>query len=607
MDANPPTPAFGHRPFNDVERADISRKLSQFLGPEFVSTRAGPGGTKLHYVEGHTAINLAHEIFGFDGWSHTIKETAVDFCEPNREGSGINVGVWAVVTITLRDGTSHELNISPLTQDIGYGNMENAKCKGSALQKARKEAITDAIKRALKSFGNALGNCTYDKNYLKALKSMPGVKAPAIAREDLFIGSTFGKGARPPVPPKNITNSEKQPEEPDDDDMLVAGDFEQVDARMLASTPFNSKPKFIPPQRPGNVPAIGNNAHGTLLHITNGNMNQNGNGGPTNSSPRAGHGNMHVDNGGQRSHNGGGPSVNINPKGQQQQHQQHNQQQNLPQHNPQQQQNSNGGKPISPPAAQWPNAPPPINTSNLANSNNRPKPPSPTNGMPAGANGGRPDANGAQQQGGPRGLININVVPTGPANGGGPGQQPPGRANSGPGTAGSRPGCNVANANVHNNAPHRNQQGAPQQMSTSAGNQGRPGSVNFAGGNGGGGNGNNNNGNRGGWTPGGGGGLPPAHGSNENVSMKRSFSSILPTTNTSMADATNKNRSLSGVNVGGGVADAGGGVNLPAPGQKFVGGAQNGGTPAGGGAPAAGQGAQPANAKRPRIEDILMF
>ncbi|KAJ1551995.1 DNA repair protein rad52, partial [Cladochytrium tenue] len=41
---------------------------------------------------------------------------------------------------------------------------------------AKKEAVTDAVKRALKSFGNVLGNCVYDKNSLKILAKMPAAK-----------------------------------------------------------------------------------------------------------------------------------------------------------------------------------------------------------------------------------------------------------------------------------------------------------------------------------------------------------------------------------------------------------------------------------------------
>ncbi|KAI8854675.1 hypothetical protein BC829DRAFT_438974 [Chytridium lagenaria] len=74
--SNPP---FGSRPFTDEERLEINRKLKQCLGSEYMANRSGPGGGKLTYLEGYRAISLAHEIFGFDGWSHSILETSVDY------------------------------------------------------------------------------------------------------------------------------------------------------------------------------------------------------------------------------------------------------------------------------------------------------------------------------------------------------------------------------------------------------------------------------------------------------------------------------------------------------------------------------------------------
>ena len=53
-----------------------------------------------------------------------------------------------------------------ILQDIGYGHIENCKDKAAAFEKAKKEGTTDALKRALRNFGNVLGNCVYDKSYL---------------------------------------------------------------------------------------------------------------------------------------------------------------------------------------------------------------------------------------------------------------------------------------------------------------------------------------------------------------------------------------------------------------------------------------------------------
>ncbi len=43
--------------------------------------------------------------------------------------------------------------------------------KALSIEKARKEAVTDALKRALKSFGNVLGNCLNDKDYVRLVNN----------------------------------------------------------------------------------------------------------------------------------------------------------------------------------------------------------------------------------------------------------------------------------------------------------------------------------------------------------------------------------------------------------------------------------------------------
>ena len=57
-------------------------------------------------------------------------------------------------------------------EDVGYGLSEGMTSKGLSFEKARKEAVTDGLKRALKSFGNVLGNCLYDKEYVSYVGSL---------------------------------------------------------------------------------------------------------------------------------------------------------------------------------------------------------------------------------------------------------------------------------------------------------------------------------------------------------------------------------------------------------------------------------------------------
>jgi DNA repair and recombination protein RAD52 len=136
-------------------------RLDRQLGPEFISTRPGNGGGKVHYLAAEKVINLANEVFGFNGWSSAIQNVQIDFVDENTTTGRVNLGLSTIVRVTLRDGTYHE--------DIGYGHCENTKGKAAAFEKAKKEAATDAMKRALRNFGNVLGNCLYDKDYLQKI------------------------------------------------------------------------------------------------------------------------------------------------------------------------------------------------------------------------------------------------------------------------------------------------------------------------------------------------------------------------------------------------------------------------------------------------------
>ena len=60
--------------------ATLQAKLDKKLGPEYISQRPGPSGQdKLTDAEGWKIINLATEVFGFNGWSSSITSLAVDY------------------------------------------------------------------------------------------------------------------------------------------------------------------------------------------------------------------------------------------------------------------------------------------------------------------------------------------------------------------------------------------------------------------------------------------------------------------------------------------------------------------------------------------------
>ncbi|XP_036155458.1 DNA repair protein RAD52 homolog isoform X3 [Myotis myotis] len=154
---------FGQYQYTAEEYQAIQSALRQRLGPEYISSRMAGGGQKVCYIEGHRVINLANEMFGYNGWAHSITQQNVDFVDFNN--GKFYVGVCAFVRVQLKDGSYHE--------DVGYGVSEGLKSKALSLEKARKEAVTDGLKRALRSFGNALGNCILDKDYLRSLNKLP--------------------------------------------------------------------------------------------------------------------------------------------------------------------------------------------------------------------------------------------------------------------------------------------------------------------------------------------------------------------------------------------------------------------------------------------------
>ncbi|EPX74698.1 DNA recombination protein Rad22 [Schizosaccharomyces octosporus yFS286] len=170
-------------PYSADEYQYLQASLTRKLGPEYVSRRSGPGGFSVSYIESWKAIELANEIFGFNGWSSSIRSVNIDFLDENKETNRVSLGLSVVVRVTIKDGAYHE--------DIGYGSIDNCRGKASAFEKCKKEGTTDALKRALRNFGNSLGNCMYDKYYLREIGKM---KPPAYQLDsgDLFRKSESG-------------------------------------------------------------------------------------------------------------------------------------------------------------------------------------------------------------------------------------------------------------------------------------------------------------------------------------------------------------------------------------------------------------------------------
>ncbi|PRP83753.1 hypothetical protein PROFUN_09085 [Planoprotostelium fungivorum] len=197
-------PTFGELEYTNEEKSAIGNILEQKLGANEVAFRTGAGSQSVGYLEAWRAIELANEIFGYDGWSSSVINLSQDFLEG--EGQRFSCGISAVVRVQLKDGSFHE--------DVGYGTADNMK-KGLAIEKAKKEAISDALKRALRLFGNRLGNSVYDKEHMKANQAQQKANQ-ATARQQTFNTNQTNQVNKPaliPAQPTPVQQYNGQPQQ----------------------------------------------------------------------------------------------------------------------------------------------------------------------------------------------------------------------------------------------------------------------------------------------------------------------------------------------------------------------------------------------------------
>ncbi|ONH76003.1 DNA repair and recombination protein rad22 [Pichia kudriavzevii] len=269
-----------HTPSNEAapgytpkELEAIRVALNRKLGPEYISKRKGPGYNSVQYLEGWKAINLANEIFGPTGWNTELREFKVDYID-ERNGA-ISLGLSCIVRVILKDGTFHE--------DVGYGSIENCKGKAMAFDKCKKEAFTDGMKRALRQFGNALGNCLYDKEFLQQITKVSRPPTEFDENELMRRSST--------VPAKPNTRTEMAPDIDDgikadgrkllerntgkdkeelEDSFMFSDDWpddDDVDNEILNSNNFNKEEELPPSDFEGDVDMNAFQGESTLSNI----------------------------------------------------------------------------------------------------------------------------------------------------------------------------------------------------------------------------------------------------------------------------------------------------------------------------------------------------
>ncbi|WP_255016670.1 RAD52 family DNA repair protein [Cyanobium sp. BA20m-p-22] len=160
------------------------------------------GRSRVSYLEGWQVIAEANRIFGFDGWQRqTIAVRCVAQAErligrDQKPGWGVTYTARVRITVTAGGHT-------PLIREgTGAGHGIDADL-GQAHESAIKEAETDAMKRALMTFGNPFGLALYDKQQREVTSSaspnerptgQPRLSGPASQRQSTAAATAEPKG-----------------------------------------------------------------------------------------------------------------------------------------------------------------------------------------------------------------------------------------------------------------------------------------------------------------------------------------------------------------------------------------------------------------------------
>ncbi len=143
----------------------MNKQIADELNKPLVSTNVKQreqGGIKLSYIESWHAIAEANRIFGWDGWWRETND--LQLVQAEQKG---DKGLWYVSYLAKSVVTVHGVS----REGMGFGQGIDRDL-GKAHESAIKEAESDAMKRALMTFGNPFGLALYDKEQRGVAKEM---------------------------------------------------------------------------------------------------------------------------------------------------------------------------------------------------------------------------------------------------------------------------------------------------------------------------------------------------------------------------------------------------------------------------------------------------
>lgn len=179
---------------NDYYSSEQVAELNKPLDQRLVSKRKGGSNRMLSYIEGHDAIDQANRIFGYGNWAYEpVSLEQVVLIDPI-DGTAVGIEYKALVKLTVRGAIAPIVDVG--SQPVATWSVEDqvmgrrvndAKYKHTevddspftllekrnaraviveAHEQAKKGAVTDALKRCLRAFGEQFGNGLYGDGHV---------------------------------------------------------------------------------------------------------------------------------------------------------------------------------------------------------------------------------------------------------------------------------------------------------------------------------------------------------------------------------------------------------------------------------------------------------
>jgi DNA repair and recombination protein RAD52 len=177
------------------------------------------------YLPGWFVIDQANRIFGHDRWNYEV--TDFQFVGENEKGNKLVYLARVRVTVVDEDG-----DVIASREDVGMGDQKNKREILDAHGNAAKAAVTDALKRALRGFGNQFGNPLYDpdnvnveteadrKARVKRLKEERGLTKEVVRKSSQMLKDIPNEQARAVYERHGVSSKHAPPEDFDPEAFL---------------------------------------------------------------------------------------------------------------------------------------------------------------------------------------------------------------------------------------------------------------------------------------------------------------------------------------------------------------------------------------------------